>query len=224
MLASVIGTLNWLALGSPLKCPPSAKAGAPLSDAQHAMCMNLERHIRYFMSAGPFEGQLLGRCEEKFSHLLRALKELPCIAPAITDVDLAELVCSMQHEIDPYGRSEPEGILPQTSDSPDLPAFSQVPEETLVPEPPACTPAASGSNDRLQRPTKPASGDHEAKPGQDCQFPVGIPPLLGPLGISNRNIVGAPLKRPFGPEVAAESSGLKLPGHAELLRPSSLLN
>ena len=61
-------------------------------------------HLWYFMRAEPLQGCTLGRCEEKFTHLLRVLRELPCMADAIADVDLTELVSALQREADPYTR------------------------------------------------------------------------------------------------------------------------
>ena len=119
-------------------CPPRARAGALLTDVQHEMCQNLERHLRYFLSAGPLEGQSLGRCEEKFSQLLRTVKELPGVQPDITDVDLSELVCALQREIDPYGhRAQPDltGVNPCKVPHPHLPPPSFVEGAAATAEP-----------------------------------------------------------------------------------------
>ena len=216
ILACVIGTLNWLALGSPLKCPPGARAGAPLSDAQHAMCQNLERHIRYFLSAGPFEGQMLGCCEEKFSHLLRSLQELPCIAPAITDVDLAELVCLMQSEIDPYGRSDPEGILPRTNISPSTLPDPPEPGKNPASVPPAFSPAASGSADSPRQAAKPAKRTRNTEAGRKESSGVGVLTAKlpsGPLGKKNgHRLVHPSIRSPkdLGPFFGSDAQNLPL--------------
>ena len=148
MLGFIISCLNWLALGGPVVCPPRARAGALLTDVQHEMCQNLERHLRYFLSAGPLEGQSLGRCEEKFTHLLRTVKELPCVQPDITDVDLNELVCALQREIDPYGhRAQPDLDKASYSTTPNL----DLPKNRL----------AKGTSATAKPPRSPATLGHQ---------------------------------------------------------------
>ena len=103
LLRVAIGTLNWIALGSPLHCPAEARAGMPVSADQLDMQCVLERHIKHFVRAPSFESSLLGRSEDRFAHLLSLAQELPKMGNPLSGVDLRELVCELQSSWDDYG-------------------------------------------------------------------------------------------------------------------------
>ena len=114
LLRVAIGTLNWIALGSPIRCPAEARAGMPLSAV-------LERRIKHFVRAPDFEASQLGRSEDRFAHLLSLAQELPRVSPSLSGVDLHELVLDLQASWDGYG----SGSAPAPAPAKDLPSCSE---------------------------------------------------------------------------------------------------
>eukprot|EP00434_Breviolum_minutum_P038864 symbB.v1.2.034483.t1/scaffold4460.1/size39461/2 len=84
LVQQVICTLNWEALGHVVKPPSAACAGFCISPDQHLMIERIESMVLRFATAGSFE----------------ACQELP---GETRDVDLLDVVNSVQQGLDPYG-------------------------------------------------------------------------------------------------------------------------
>ena len=112
MLRVAIGTLNWIALGSPKHCPAEARAGMPVSEDRLDMQCVLERHIKHFVRAPGFEASLLGRSEDRFAHLLSLAQELPKVSQPLSGVDLHELALDLHASWDGYGAGSASAPAP----------------------------------------------------------------------------------------------------------------
>ena len=82
------------------------------------MLSNLHRHVMQFLMAGPLEATSLGRCTEKFGDMLAAVRSLPFSRPPLSSEELGEFVCSLQSELDPYGKSADRAPANTTSSQP----------------------------------------------------------------------------------------------------------
>lgn len=100
LVQQVICTLNWEALGHVVKPPSAACAGFCISPDQHLMIERIESMVLRFATAGSFEASMLGRSADKLERLLVACQELP---GETRDVDLLDVVNSVQQGLDPYG-------------------------------------------------------------------------------------------------------------------------
>ena len=104
LLRYSVCSLNWLALGQPLACPPEARVGAACSDEQSRMLDDLEALVGHFVRAGPFERSQLGRSESKFGSLISLAKGLPSQFVSTTDDELQGYVRELAASLAPYGR------------------------------------------------------------------------------------------------------------------------
>ena len=111
LMRRIVPTLNWLALGYPLKPSVGCCAGAPCSAEQASMLDELEGLVRHFVSAGPFDSSQLGRCESKFIELVRIAQGLP--SASVSDSELESLPGPCQPSSCPMGGVIVLSRLPQ---------------------------------------------------------------------------------------------------------------
>jgi hypothetical protein len=67
LLQTVVCCLNWEVLGFPLEPPKHAQLGAPISVQQHEILERIESMLDHFLRMPEFEGDGLGRAQEKYS-------------------------------------------------------------------------------------------------------------------------------------------------------------
>ena len=100
LLNVVICALNWETLGFPLQAPSRARIGAPISLQQHLIIERLENMLWHYLQTPSFDGDDLGRAYEKFSNIIKHVKELPLCKLGFQD--LTELAEHVQAGFDPY--------------------------------------------------------------------------------------------------------------------------
>ena len=100
IVQQIICALNWEALGHVVKPPSAACAGSFISVDQHLMIERIESLVLRFVTAGCFQASMLGRSADKLERLLDACRELP---GETQEVDLLDVVNSVQQGLEPYG-------------------------------------------------------------------------------------------------------------------------
>ena len=114
-LQYVVISLNWLTLGHARSPPDYCVAGAPISDAQHAVLERLEEMIHYFLSAPCVALKDLGRAGEKLANLLKVSFLVPSHNSCSFE-DVESFLKVIQSDLDSYGRDETRAA-PTSADS-----------------------------------------------------------------------------------------------------------
>ena len=96
----IICSLNFEALGFVTEPPEHARVGACISVQQHQIIERLENLVDHFLTPR-FEGRDLGRAQEKFSHIISLVQELPKCND-LSFVDLTEELMHVHRELNPY--------------------------------------------------------------------------------------------------------------------------
>ena len=98
LLQTVVCCLNWEVLGFPLEPPKHAQLGAPISVQQHEILERIESMLDHFLRMPEFEGDGLGRAQEKYSNIIKHIQELPFSGFE----DLTKLAELVHEKFDPY--------------------------------------------------------------------------------------------------------------------------